>query len=94
MLVSGQELRVQGFGEGDVGGVVGIEIVPKRPRAVDQLQRRITGDRKLEEVIRRLTRPSGVEPTPALRDADRLQGLGIQQVGSSGGLGREDVRLG
>jgi hypothetical protein len=62
-LVPGQQGAVEGFGQNDVGGVIGGDVVaqlegpaPKRSR------RRPASDREVPEVGERILRPGGGEP--------------------------------
>jgi hypothetical protein len=79
-VVSGQQRAGERLGQGDVLGVIGTEVVPQLPRAVDESQGWVPDQRQDFEVIKRLSRSRSADFPAPLPASEHAEDLDIKQV--------------
>jgi len=80
-LVAGEEWSVEHFGEGDVHGVIGREIVPQIPHARQKNIVRISAQREVSEVLQGGAAALGIDITVSGVPPNHLRNFDVEQMG-------------
>jgi hypothetical protein len=80
-FITGQQRRVERFGKGDVHGVMGREIVPQIPDALQQEVVWISMQGKIGEVGQSHAAALGIDFTVSRIPANHLRNFDVEQVG-------------
>src|SRR5665647_250516 len=80
-LVAGEEWSVEHFGEGDVHGVIGREIVPQIPHARQEKIVRISAQREVSEVLQGRAAALGIDITVSSVPPNHLRDFDVEQMG-------------
>jgi len=80
--VAGDDRRLKRFGEGDVHGVVGADVVAQLPRTTQEIAMRVTVKIEVGKVRNRLVGTDGRNLTCSHEASKDLNDLDVQQVRS------------